>query len=211
MTVDLRTIPGVELVRTGRWEITTGPWTVTTGDLLAAVAAHRAGVIRRPVLKLGHIDDRFDGEPAIGAVDNLRVTDAGHTLLGDYVGVPAWLADVMASAYPDRSVEAIRDYVDARGTTHRLVLTGVALLGVTAPGISTLRSLADVGALFGVPVAASAPAGGQPVILRASTRPTLTAENRRPIAVRAAAARRRHRNAEAVLASLTSQQKDTPS
>ena len=46
-TPDLRTIPGVELVRVGRWEASTGEWSPTADDLAAAVEAHRAGILRK--------------------------------------------------------------------------------------------------------------------------------------------------------------------
>jgi hypothetical protein len=197
VTLDLRTVTGVELVKTGEWEISTGRWTVTPADLVAAVAAHRAGAIRRPPLRLGHVDERFDGEPAVGYVDNLRVTDAGRTLLGDYAGVPAWLADgVLASAYPDRSVEGIQGYTDAAGRSYSFVLTGVALLGVTAPGIGSLRSLQDVASLYGL-----AAASGQRFIRLHTTAPG-DAGRRRRVVVRAAGTRRRQRRAVIILAAL---------
>lgn len=146
----LVTIPNVELIKTGTWEISTGTWTVSERDLRDAVAATDAPGVRRPVLKLGHVDPRFDGEPAVGWVDNLRVDDNGTTLYGDYVGVPAWLADVIASAYPDRSIEGVYGYKDQSGHVHNFVLEAVALLGVTAPGVGTLASLQDVAKLYGV-------------------------------------------------------------
>ncbi|WP_094980336.1 phage protease [Rhodococcus pyridinivorans] len=150
----LKTIPNVELIKTGQWEISTGTWNPTSDDLYAAVAAVEAPAVRRPVLKLGHSDARFDGEPAIGWVDNLRVTDDGTTLLGDFKGVPEWLADILASAFPDRSIEGEYDFVDQTGHRHPFVLTAVALLGVTAPGVGTLQSLHDIAALYGVEAAA---------------------------------------------------------
>ncbi|MFT8180078.1 Uncharacterised protein [Mycobacteroides abscessus subsp. abscessus] len=140
----------MELVKAGSWEISTGTWTVAAADLQAAVAAHAAGVLRKPVVKLGHQGPMRDAAPALGHVDNLRLTDDGHTLVGDLVGVPARLAAVLASAYPDRSVEALVDYQDTDGTVWPLVLTGLSLLGATAPGIDTLRSLQDVTDLYGV-------------------------------------------------------------
>ena len=73
----LKTIPNVELIKVGTWPISTGMWTVTSDDLYAAVSALESPAIRRPVLKLGHSDSRFDGEPAVGWVDNLRVSDDG--------------------------------------------------------------------------------------------------------------------------------------
>lgn len=145
--MSLVTVPSVELIHTGTWEISTGTWEVTTETLESAVAAHVAGVVRRPPLKLGHDDPRFDGQPAVGYLDNLRVTADGQTLVGDYVGVPQWLADVLASAYPNRSVEGVHDVVAVDGARYPFVLTACALLGVTDPGISTL---ADIPAFFGV-------------------------------------------------------------
>lgn len=150
---------GVELIRTGRWQISTGEWTATREDLVAAVAALSCPAVRKPILKIGHTDERFtpgDGEPAIGWIDGMRLADGGHTLIGDYVGMPAWLDQVMASAYPDRSVEGVYNYRCQLEHTHPFVLTGVALLGVTPPGVGTLKSLADVQALYGL-AAAEAP------------------------------------------------------
>lgn len=147
MPINLRTIRGVELVRAGTWSISTGEWTVTPDDLAAAVQAHRAGVLRKPVLKLGHNDPRFDGGPALGRIDNLRLTDGGATLVGDFVDVPASVAACLPHSYPSRSVEALIDYTAPDGTVWPLVLTAVALLGETAPGIETLADLTD---LYGV-------------------------------------------------------------
>ncbi|WP_326602358.1 hypothetical protein [Rhodococcus sp. PD04] len=75
------------------------------------------------------------------------MTDNGQTLVGDYVGVPQWLAEILATAYPTRSVEGVHDVVAVDGTRYPFVLTACALLGVTDPGISTL---ADIPAYFGV-------------------------------------------------------------
>lgn len=180
---NLRTIPGVELVRVGRWEASTGEFAPTPADLVAAVAAHRAGVLRKPVLHLGHDGPMRDGAPALGYVDNLRTADGGQTLIGDLVNVPAAVATLIPHAYPDRSVEALLDYRTPEGVTYSMVLTGLALLGAAAPAVETLKSLQDVGELYGVPVAATA----RRVILAA-------APNRsRPQAVAVAAARRRRR------------------
>jgi len=151
---ELRTLVGVDLIRVGSWEASTGAFIPTPGDLAAAVAAFDAGVLRKPILKLGHVDPRFDGEPAVGFVDHLRLSDGGRTLLGDFAAVPAWLADVMASAYPDRSIEGRYDYADPTGRVWPFLLTAVALIGVAAPAIGSLQSLQD---RYGLaePVAAS--------------------------------------------------------
>lgn len=156
----LVTVPSVELIHVGSWNISTGPWTVTTEDLHNVVSALDCPAVRRPVIKIGHTDPRFDGEPAVGWVDNLAVSATGHELRGDYTGIPSWLRDVLASAYPDRSIEGEYEHVCQLGHTHPFVLTGVALLGVMPPGVGTLESLQDVAALFGI--AAAGPTGARP-------------------------------------------------
>ena len=207
---DLRTIPAVELVTVGTWQGSTGTWTVTVDLIAAAVEAHASGRLPRPLLKLGHIDSRFDGEPAIGWVENIRAADGGQTLVGDFAGVPGWLADVAASAYPNRSVEAVHGLVLSDGSRYPMALTAVALLGVTAPGIGTLKSLQDVATLYGVTepigtvaddwsqVAASAGTAVS-VTFAASARPSSTLTTRQRVQIRAAATRRRHRRAQAAL------------
>jgi hypothetical protein len=159
--VELVRRDAVELVRTGSWPASTGNWTPSREDLASAVKALECPAVRRPVLKVGHRDSRFtpadvgDGEPAIGWVDNLRTDESGHTLIGDYVGMPAWIGQVMASAWPDRSIEGDYDYRCTLNHTHRFALKAVALLGVTPPAVGTLKSLQDVADLYGVNVAAS--------------------------------------------------------
>lgn len=210
MPADLRTIAGVELVKVGRWQVSTGPWRVTPELLAAAVDAHRDGKLPAPVVKIGHDDERFDGEPALGRVVNLRLADAGRTLVGDFAGVPGWLAEIAASAFPRRSVEAVHDLELSDGTKYPLVLTAVALLGVTRPGITTLADLRD---LYGVAASAGTPVRLTEGVSQAHTpdpagvsrpRPTLTAAQR--VQLRAAAQRRRHRAATAILAALHPEQ-----
>lgn len=177
----LRTLRGIDLVKVGRWAASTGEFNPTAADLVAAVEAHRAGVLRKPVVHLGHDGPMGDAAPALGYVDNLRVTDNGQTLVGDLVNVPAAVAVLVPHAYPDRSVEALLDYTAPDGRRWSMVLTGLALLGAAAPAVASLRSLQDVAALFGVPVAAT----GRGVAVRLSTGPA------RPLAVAVAARRRR--------------------
>lgn len=158
--VVLGSIEGVELVHAGTWELSSGTATFTAEDLAAAVEALQCPGVRNPVIKIGHRDDRFtdpmsgkgpqDGEPAIGWVGNLRVDDAGYRLSGDFLGMPQWIVEAAPSAWPDRSVEGAYDLVCQLGHTHPFVITGVALLGVTPPGVGTLESLQDVAALYGV-------------------------------------------------------------
>jgi hypothetical protein len=184
---DLVTIPDVELVRVGVHEISNGTWHVERADLADAVAASRAGVIRDPVIKLGHEGPMRDGAPALGRVRNLRVTNGGDVLVGDFVDVPRAVAAMMPKAWPQRSVEGLVDW-DFGGRTWRLVITACALLGATMPGVQGLADIADledVAALYGV--------AAKRVAIAARTF-TPTADESRLRAVQVAAARRRRTN-----------------
>ena len=146
----LTTIPRVELGSVGTWDISNMEgWHPTAEDFASAVAALDCPAVRRPAIKLGHSDG--PGDPSIGLIDNLAMSADGQTLVGDFVGVPAWLASadgdghsVIASAYPDRSGEWEHNYVCQLGHTHPFVLHSMALLGVVRPGIGTLQSLYDL-------------------------------------------------------------------
>lgn len=148
----LATVAGVELGSVGYWDISTSKdWHPTAADFASAIAALDCPAVRRPVLKFGHSGEPGEGDPTLGIVDNLRLTDDGQTLVGDFVGIPGWLAEadsegrsVLSSAYPDRSGEWFRDHVCQLGHTHPMVLRAVALLGVWEPGIGTLESLYDL-------------------------------------------------------------------
>ncbi|AMJ43680.1 phage protease [Corynebacterium stationis] len=156
----LRDVPDVELLRVGDWPLSTGTCTFTTEDLAAAVHASQSPAVSRPVIKLGHTDPRFDGEPAVGFVDNLRLASDGSALVGDLRGVPGWLADIMPSAYPNRSIEGAFNYRDQTGTVHDFALTGLALLGVSPPAVGTLAQLRDVAALYEVNAGRDGPEEG---------------------------------------------------
>lgn len=152
----LRTRPGVPIAAVGTWQAATGEWVCTAEQLRSAVAAEQSGHFRTPVLKLGHDDPRFnqddgqatgDGQPAVGRLERLRLSDDGQMLLCDIVGIPAWLDDVMETAYPSRSIEALVGVITQDGGEWPMVVTGLALLGVQAPAIESLGDIAD---LFGV-------------------------------------------------------------
>lgn len=137
-------LPGVPVAAVGTWQASTGEWRCTREQLADAVRAQADPAFRVPVVHLGHDDPRYDGEPAVGRLENLRLADEGDTLVADLVGVPAWLAEVMASAYPSRSIEALLGVTMADGTEYAMVVTGLALLGVTAPAIESLADIADL-------------------------------------------------------------------
>ena len=92
-----RTITGVELARVGTYNLSTGTHTFSRAQLASAVVNAAA---KAPRLKLGHGDPRFDGEPALGLVRNLRTVQDGEVLLGDFEDVPGWLLEALPSKYP---------------------------------------------------------------------------------------------------------------
>lgn len=140
---EVTVVRDVELVKVGSWDTLTMRWDVTRETIASMLAARDAGVLRKPVVKLGHVDERFNGQPSFGHIDNLRAADGGDTLVGDLV-LPEWLAAALPMHYPDRSVEARLNMVDSAGRTWPAVLTGVALLGAAAPAIADLTSLQDL-------------------------------------------------------------------
>jgi hypothetical protein len=157
--VALRTLHGIEMAAVGTWKVSTGETTFTTEDFVDAVAALECPGVRNPVIKLGHGEPdstsgvRWDGEPAVGWVANMRFD--GAKMIGDFTGMPAWLADadeaglsVLAAAYPDRSIEISRPFECQIGHLHPSVITAISLLGVYAPGVGVLKSMQDVYAAF---------------------------------------------------------------
>jgi hypothetical protein len=146
---NVTTIADVEIVQTGiEYPLSTGPATFTVDDLSDLVESQDDPAIKAPRLKLGHEANMGlleDGQPAIGTVQNLRLEQDGHLVVGDYVGVPTWLAEVLPSAYPARSIEGAVGVETNTGHHWRLVLTDLALLGVCWPGVGTLD---DIAALY---------------------------------------------------------------
>lgn len=148
----LVTIVGVEVAHVGdAWPTAPEPMTVTQAHLDSIVAAGRDPRVPRPVLKLGHSDERFngDGQPALGRLVNLRHGANRESVVADVVGVPAWLAHIWPTAYPSRSFELVVGGSMPYPGTHdySCVLTGLALLGETWPAITVLE---DIRALFGM-------------------------------------------------------------
>jgi hypothetical protein len=152
----LSTVPNIEILEVGTWATSTGVFAIDQDDLACAVAAYDDPGYTTPVVKLGHVDPRFDGEPALGRIINPRLTGDGMTLVVDLAGVPTWLADIMASAFPRRSIEGEFGHTTQTGSKHKFALTALSLLGVQAPAISTLADIALLYGLDPVAVAASA-------------------------------------------------------
>lgn len=168
---------GIELARPGKWNLASGPLTVTKQHLIdAARYANRASA-RPGYVKIGHNDPRFkpgDGEPALGWVHNVRYgeDERGPKLIGDIHGMPDWLAAAAPTAWPDRSIEGWADFTDPDdGEKYALVVDGLALLGVTPPGMSSIQSLRDLPQAVGV-----AAASGIRVIASMSSAPVAVEE-----------------------------------
>lgn len=151
------TVEGVELVTVGTWHgIPTA--TFTLEDLVdMMVAANDDPLITAPRVKLGHErwqlhpgggvvalgdhDPFWGGEPAFGSVANVQLDDAGVRLIGDLVEVPKWMAEVMPSAWPNRSIEYVDDVQTEGDRRYSRVLTAVALLGVRLQAVSDLSDI----------------------------------------------------------------------
>lgn len=152
----LTTVHDVQIVKTGiEYPLSSGPCTFTPEDLADAVAAQSDPAIPQPRTWIGHPDDKrihgertpgpASGEPALGKVTDMRLTEDGQCIVGDLTGTPLWLANILSSAFPSRSIEGRFNVKTPTGKSWRLVITGLALLGVVWPGVSTLE---DIAALY---------------------------------------------------------------
>lgn len=154
--VEFVTVRDVELVKEGEWPAVTGPATITPEKLKSMMEAAKAGIFEDAPMKIGHFDprfSRFDGNPALGWIDNVRV--AGKSLIGDFIKVPAKFAPLLDSAYRKRSIEWEEDVTAPDGTKYPAVLKAVALLGANEPAVTGLKDVMNVfAAAFG-----SEPAG----------------------------------------------------
>lgn len=146
---ELVDIEDVEICQTGiEYPLSSGPRTFTVEDLADAVAAQKDGAVKAPRTKLGHIASlgiMEDGQPALGTVTDMRLDQGGHLIMGTLKQVPEWLAEILPSAYPARSIEGATGVTTVTGNSWRLVITDLALLGVIWPGVTTLE---DVQALY---------------------------------------------------------------
>lgn len=153
-TVDFR---GVPLCRAGEWNGLTGKAKVTAEDLRSVVDAYTDQEVDRARVKIGHLSGMNtalgDGAPAFGWVANPRMAADGVTLVGDLVDVPRKLGEVVGKAYKNVSVEMRKNVRTPSGKTHPAVLSGLALLGASAPAV---KGLDDLVSLY----ASEAPDGG---------------------------------------------------
>jgi hypothetical protein len=183
----LTTVPDVQIIKTGiEYPLSTGPTTFGPEDLAAAVEAQHDPAIRQPRIWIGHPDDKRihgermagipSGEPAIGKVTDMRLTEDGHCIVGDLTGVPIWFANIMASAFPSRSIEGRFNVKTPTGKTHRLVITGLAMLGVTWPGVLTIEDIASLYTEEGPNINVEIATPEQPVAVTAAASRQLNAQ-----------------------------------
>lgn len=183
----LTTVPNVQIIKTGiEYPLSTGPCTFTPEDLASAVAAQSDPSIPQPRIWIGHPDDKRihgersdgtpSGEPAIGKVTDMRLTEDGHCIVGDLTGVPVWMSNIMASAFPSRSIEGRFNVKTPTGKKHRLVITGLALLGVVWPGVLTLDDIASLYSEKGPDITVTGASAQEPITVKAASDRQLSAQ-----------------------------------
>lgn len=142
-------VEDVEIVQTGlKYPLASGPRTFTTDDLQSIIDSQDDAAVKTPRLKLGHKADMGlmeDGQPAVGTLADMKLEQDGHKITGTYKDIPEWLARILPSAYPARSIEALVGVTTSTGNNWEVVLTDLALLGVVWPGVTTLE---DIQALY---------------------------------------------------------------
>lgn len=153
-TVDFNSVP---ICKIGEWDGLTGKAVITRELCDSVIAAARDNEIDQARLKIGHISSMNtalgDGAPAFGWIERPRMDDDGVTLRGDIKGVPKKLASLVGTAYKKVSVELRKGVRTPSGKQYPHVLSGLALLGASAPAVKGLDDLADL-------YASEAPGGG---------------------------------------------------
>lgn len=153
-TVDFNSVP---ICKIGEWDGLTGKAVITRELCDSVIAAARDNEIDQARLKIGHISSMNtalgDGAPAFGWIERPRMDEDGVTLRGDIKGVPKKLASLVGTAYKKVSVELRKGVRTPSGKQYPHVLSGLALLGASAPAVKGLDDLADL-------YASEAPGGG---------------------------------------------------
>jgi hypothetical protein len=156
----------VEIARVGQWNLASGPARRDPAD-----ADRRRRVRQPPNARPGYRQDRAHRPP----VHRRRRTVPGLAAEPPRRGIRRRLgpgrrhrrhARVAGRGrpkhWPDRSMEGWTDY-EVDGRTYAMVVDGLALLGVTPPGMSSLRSLRDLPQALGVAASARIVASSRPL------------------------------------------------
>lgn len=146
MTDDLVTWKRVPIAAVGNHQTSVGDGGITLADLESAVAAEKDPGVKAARTILGH-SFRQDGDKVrlldravVGRTQNLQVD--GDTLYAD-ITVPPNIDRIAATAFPSRSIEAIRNVTTDTGD-YSMVITGLALLSDELPAVETLEDLEDL-------------------------------------------------------------------
>lgn len=181
---------GIELARPGVWQLASGKTTFSVQHLKDAADFYQVTGRQKLGIGLGHNDPRFTGDPSFGNITNVRYEEdaRGPVLKGDVVDMPGWLHAAAPSRWPNRSIEGYEDF-EYDGRKYRLVLTGLALLGATPPGVQNIRSLQDLQLALAASAArrivASAPVEEREHVLDDDGLKCLTCERPPPVVVTA--------------------------
>lgn len=162
---DTVTITGLEVFAAGTWTDMSGATRTTTRDDLERIAS--ASDPARIALKVGHTSPGFHervavslgvplslvegegpdhrGALALGHATRLYVK--GDTLLADFAGVPAAIADLIEG----QQFSGVSSEFDVDEEDRLAALTAVALLGAERPAVDSLRQPVEAG-IHGAPV-----------------------------------------------------------
>lgn len=164
-TIDLAefvTLEGIPVCETGiDYPASSGPVSLTRAMLSSAVEyANEDPHGLNPRIKIAHHDNPIDGDlqalfdvynegrdasaPSLGTIINLRTENDGHTLVGDWYGLPSWLAAILETAYPARSLEGGAWQNPANQKNYDFMIEAVALLGVVGPGCTSMADLQEL-------------------------------------------------------------------
>jgi hypothetical protein len=156
--VDLKDIP---ILETGvEYPASTGSFTVSSEMIQEVLQSQLDPHIPPPRIKIAHADnavdsdlqslfeqvnaDRDASQPALGTIQNMRAVNNGQTLIGDFYGLPEWLAAILETAYPARSIEGGAWKNEANGKEYAFMVEAVSLLGVVWPGCTSLADLQEL-------------------------------------------------------------------
>jgi hypothetical protein len=155
------TLEEIPILETGvEYPASNGYFTFGIKHLEEIVASQADPHVVPPRIKIGHTDNPLNADlqelfdalnaagnaetPSLGTIQNMKTVNGGHTLIGDFYGLPGWLAAILETAYPARSIEGGNWKNPANQKEYDMCLTAVALLGVAGPGCTSLADLAEL-------------------------------------------------------------------
>lgn len=155
------TLEAIPVAETGiDYPASTGPISLTSSMFSEAVRYTEDPHGMNPRIKISHGANPIDQElqslfdaynqdrdaslPSLGTILNLREDNNGQTLVGDWYGLPSWLAAILETAYPARSIEGGAWFNEANQKNYDFKIDAVALLGVIGPGCTSLADLQEL-------------------------------------------------------------------